>query len=229
MDKLPDSKTRSRGRPPASSDELKQKIITATLELLLAEGYAKTTMDRIAKESKVAKKTIYRFAENRDALIEQALGNWSAAFKTAFINDANNQEQVTELLQHGLAEIATQVLSSTAVAMFKLLQADFPGKNHLTDIYRENGVMRGRQILADWLQRQTDKQLIGKCDALEISNLMLSMVIAEPLRELALGEPHAMPMDYRIAKAVRLFWPLLTTTPKDSDEISENADLSSSE
>ncbi|MCG8552591.1 MAG: TetR/AcrR family transcriptional regulator [Desulfobacterales bacterium] len=210
MKKITDSKVRSRGRPLTSPDELKEKIIIATLELLLAEGYGKVTMDRIAKEAKVAKKTIYRFVDNRDGLIELALGSWSAAFKSAFIKDAGNQEQMAELLEQGLAEIAAQVLSHKAVAMFKLLQSEFPGRIQLNEIYRENGVMRGRQILADWLQRQADKQLISKCDTLEISNLILSMVIAEPLRELALGEPHAMPMAHRIAKAVSVFLPLLT-------------------
>lgn len=210
MDKITDSKTRSRGRPLTSPDELKGKIITATLELLLTEGYGKTTLDRIARESKVAKKTIYRFANNREGLIELALGSWSAAFRPAFTTDADDQDQVAELLQQGLAEIATQVLSARAVAMFKLLQSEFPGKTHLTEIYRENGVMRGRQILADWLQRQSDRQLIAKCNVLEVSNLILSMVIAEPLRELALGEPHAIPIAHRITEAVRIFWPLLT-------------------
>ena len=205
MDKLTESRGRSRGRPPVSPDELKERIVSATLELLLSQGYDKTTIDRIAKKAKVAKKTIYRFADNRDCLIEQALGSWSAAFRTAFTTDASSQEQVTPLLQQGLEEIAEQVLSPKAVAMFKLLQSEFPGKAYLTEKYRENGVMIGRKILADWLQRQADKQLITGCDSLEVSNLMLSMVIAEPLRELSLGEAHAMPMEHRIARAVKIF------------------------
>lgn len=201
---------RSRGRPAAPVDELKQKVILATLNVLLCDGYRNATLDRIAKEAKVAKKTIYRFVEHRDELIELALSSWSASFQPSFTEDADCSEQVFTMLQDGLTQVASQVLNPQAVAMFRLLQTDFPGKTHLTAIYQENGVVRGRAILADWLHRQAQKRLIAPCDSALVSNLILSMVIAEPLRELALCEPHALEIQERIRHAIAIFRSILS-------------------
>lgn len=203
-----DAEPRSRGRPSAPEAELRSAAVEATLALLLTQGYAATTVDAVAKRAGMAKKTLYRFAENRDALVMQAIASWSDAFQPAFEQDAQRAAEVSPLLEQGLHAIAQQVLSVQAVGVFRLLQSEFPGREALLATYQRNGIERGRAIVADWLQRQQRHGWLRELDCAQTSDLLLAMVMAEPLRQMALGLlPPGSDIDNRIAAALTLVLP----------------------
>lgn len=203
-----DAEPRSRGRPSAPEAELRSAAVEATLALLLTQGYAATTVDAVAKRAGMAKKTLYRFAENRDALVMQAIASWTDAFQPAFEQDAQRAAEVSPLLEQGLHAIAQQVLSVQAVGVFCLLQSEFPGREALLATYQRNGIERGRAIVADWLQRQQRHGWLRELDCAQTSDLLLAMVMAEPLRQMALGLlPPGSDIDNRIAAALTLVLP----------------------
>ncbi|UCM50333.1 TetR/AcrR family transcriptional regulator [Aeromonas caviae] len=182
-----DEETRSRGRPVTPEADLRAALAEATLTLLLKGGYGAATVDAVAKEAGVAKKTLYRFAANRDELVAQAVRSWTDAFQPAFEQDATHPEALGEMLEQGLQAIADQVLSAPAVGMFRLLQHEFTGRDALLVAYQENGIARGRATLAAWLQRQQQLGWLRELDAAQTSDLLLAMTMAEPLRQMALG------------------------------------------
>ncbi|MBI6153029.1 TetR/AcrR family transcriptional regulator [Serratia surfactantfaciens] len=199
---------RARGRPATPETALRDALTQATLALLLDGGYAAATVDAVAKRAGVAKKTLYRFAANRDELVAQAVSGWTEAFKPAFAQDAGRREAVAPLLETGLKAVAQQVLSAEAVGMFRLLQSDFPGREALLDSYQRNGIQRGRATVADWLRRQQQYGWLLARDWAQTSDLLLAMTIAEPLRQMTLGLlPPGSAIDERIAAAVALVMP----------------------
>jgi len=203
-----DAAPRSRGRPSAPEAELRAAAVEATLALLLTQGYAATTVDAVAKRAGMAKKTLYRFAENRDALVMQAIASWTDAFRPAFEQDAQRAAEVQPLLEQGLRAIAHHVLSVQAVGVFRLLQSEFPGREALLAAYQRNGIERGRAIVADWLQRQQRHGWLRELDCAQTSDLLLAMVMAEPLRQMALGLlPPGSDIDTRITAALTLMLP----------------------
>ncbi|MCH4194061.1 MAG: TetR/AcrR family transcriptional regulator [Serratia liquefaciens] len=209
-----EAEPRSRGRPSAPEGELRAAAVEATLALLLTQGYAATTVDAVAKRAGMAKKTLYRFAENRDALVTQAIASWTDAFASVFEQDAQRATELPTLLSQGLQAIARQVLSEQAVGMFRLLQSEFPGREDLLAAYQRNGIERGRTIVADWLQRQQRRGWLRELDCAQTSDLLLAMVIAEPLRQMALGLlPPGSDIDTRIAAALALVLPALLRSP----------------
>lgn len=209
-----EAEPRSRGRPSAPEGELRAAAVEATLALLLTQGYAATTVDAVAKRAGMAKKTLYRFAENRDALVTQAIASWTDAFAPVFEQDAQRATELPTLLSQGLQAIARQVLSEQAVGMFRLLQSEFPGREDLLAAYQRNGIERGRTIVADWLQRQQRRGWLRELDCAKTSDLLLAMVIAEPLRQMALGLlPPGSDIDTRIAAALALVLPGLIRAP----------------
>jgi AcrR family transcriptional regulator len=209
-----EAEPRSRGRPSAPEGELRAAAVEATLALLLTQGYAATTVDAVAKRAGMAKKTLYRFAENRDALVTQAIASWTDAFAPVFEQDAQRATELPTLLSQGLQAIARQVLSEQAVGMFRLLQSEFPGREDLLAAYQRNGIERGRTIVADWLQRQQRRGWLRELDCAQTSDLLLAMVIAEPLRQMALGLlPPGSDIDTRIAAALALVLPGLIRAP----------------
>jgi TetR/AcrR family transcriptional repressor of mexJK operon len=209
-----EAEPRSRGRPSAPEGELRAAAVEATLALLLTQGYAATTVDAVAKRAGMAKKTLYRFAENRDALVTQAIASWTDAFAPVFEQDAQRATELPTLLSQGLQAIARQVLSEQAVGVFRLLQSEFPGREDLLAAYQRNGIERGRTIVADWLQRQQRRGWLRELDCAQTSDLLLAMVIAEPLRQMALGLlPPGSDIDTRIAAALALVLPALLRSP----------------
>lgn len=209
-----DAEPRSRGRPSAPEGELRAAAVEATLALLLTQGYAATTVDAVAKRAGMAKKTLYRFAENRDALVAQAIASWTDAFAPVFEQDAQRATDLPTLLSQGLQAIARQVLSEQAVGIFRLLQSEFPGREALLALYQRNGIERGRAIVAQWLQRQQRRGWLCERDYTQISDLLLAMVVAEPLRQMALGLlPPGSAIDTRIAAALALVLPGLLRAP----------------
>ncbi|HID9468740.1 TPA: TetR/AcrR family transcriptional regulator [Serratia liquefaciens] len=212
-----EAEPRSRGRPSAPEGELRAAAVEATLALLLTQGYATTTVDAVAKRAGMAKKTLYRFAENRDALVTQAIASWTDAFAPVFEQDAQRATELPTLLSQGLQAIARQVLSEQAVGMFRLLQSEFPGREDLLAAYQRNGIERGRTIVADWLQRQQRRGWLRELDCAQTSDLLLAMVIAEPLRQMALGLlPPGSDIDTRIAAALALVLPGLIRAPSSA-------------
>jgi AcrR family transcriptional regulator len=199
---------RSRGRPATPESDLRAALIEATLTLLLKGGYATTTVDAVAKQAGVAKKTLYRFAANRDELMAQAVRSWTDAFQPAFELDADSSDALGEMLEQGLQAIASQVLSAPAVGMFRLLQHEFVGRDALLAAYQDNGIVRGRATLANWLQRQQQLGWLRAQDVAQTSDLLLAMTMAEPLRQMALGllDPGS-DIRERIAAAVALVLP----------------------
>lgn len=178
-----------RGRPSVPESELKQKMIQATIELLFEDGYALTTIENVAKRAGIAKKTIYRFVENRETLIELVILSWTDSFVSLFEQEAHSVEQFFELLALNLNTIAKKVLCTEAIGLYRLLQTEFKQKEILLAKYQKSGIERSRQLLTQWLRKQAEKNYIKQYDFVILSDLILSMAIAEPLRQISLGIP----------------------------------------
>lgn len=176
-----------RGRPSVPEEILKEKITQAALTLLIEQGYPATTIDNVAKQAGVAKKTIYRFVDNRESLIELVVLSWTDSFVPLFEQTASNPDEFFELLTTNLQAISQKVLTSEAIGLFKLLQTEFSQREMLLDKYQKSGIERSRALLQDWLIKHYQRHIIAKQDFAVISDFILSMAIAEPLRQMALG------------------------------------------
>jgi len=113
--------------------------------------------------------------------------SWTDSFVPLFEQEAQSTDNFFALLTQNLNAIAQKVLSYEAVGLFRLLQTDFKQKHILLDKYQKSGIERSRQLLTQWLVRHKEKQLIKQADFVVLSDLILSMAIAEPLRQISLG------------------------------------------
>ncbi|WZB64479.1 helix-turn-helix domain-containing protein [Achromobacter xylosoxidans] len=127
--------------------------MAATTWLLLNEGYAATTLEAVARRAGMAKKTVYRYASDREDLVAQVVRGWTDGFAPVMAQDVTSVDEVLPALARVLQAIAERVLSANAVGMFRLLTADFPGRDALLRAYQENGIERGTAMLAAWFQR----------------------------------------------------------------------------
>ena len=103
--------------------------MAATTWLLLNEGYAATTLEAVARRAGMAKKTVYRYASDREDLVAQVVRGWTDGFAPVMAQDVTSVDEVLPALARVLQAIAERVLSADAVGMFRLLTADFPGRD----------------------------------------------------------------------------------------------------
>ena len=181
--------------------------MAATTWLLLNEGYAATTLEAVARRAGMAKKTVYRYASDREDLVAQVVRGWTDGFAPVMAQDVTSVDEVLPALARVLQAIAERVLSADAVGMFRLLTADFPPRQ-LLRAYQENGIERGTAMLAAWFQRLARRGLIQVSEPRVVAGLLLSMAIAEPLRAMALGLTPPLPessIGERIQACLALF------------------------
>jgi AcrR family transcriptional regulator len=178
---------RGRGRPARPPEEAREAAVQAATWLLLNEGYAATTMEAVARHAGMAKKSLYQYAANREELVALVVRGWTDAFLPATAHDAAVAGEVLPLLKEILQTMAARVLTADAVGLFRLLCTEFPARADLLAVYQRNGIERGTALLAEWLQRQAARGHLVLQDGPELAGLLLAMVIAEPLRQMALG------------------------------------------
>lgn len=183
----PTAAPRARGRPARPESEQLAAALEAATWLLLNAGYAATTLEAVAKRAGMAKKTVYRYAANREDLVAQVVRGWTDAFEPVMAQEVQTSAEVLPALARVLDVIAARALSADAVGMFRLLTADFPAREALLPVYQKNGIERGTVMLGDWLARLGERGLIQIRQPHVTAGLLLSMVIAEPLRQMALG------------------------------------------
>jgi ACT domain-containing protein len=82
--------------------EEKQRILLYTRERFFTEGFAKITIDEIAKELSISKSTFYKYFPNKDILIRESIHSViqevSARVKLLLSSDSNAIEKFTGLI-----------------------------------------------------------------------------------------------------------------------------------
>lgn len=196
-DQIADSPMRSRGRPKRPEQEVHQLIVEAATWAFLEHGYAGTTVDTIAKRAGIAKKTIYRFALDKADLLGIVVRSWTDSYLPVIGNEPDSAAGFWIVLREILRVIAARALSAEAVGIFRLLVAESYRFPSLSQVYNSNGAERAVALLSGWFEKQRGRGIVDFDDAGMLSSLLLSMLVAEPLRQAALGLERPMP-DYPI-------------------------------
>jgi TetR/AcrR family transcriptional repressor of nem operon len=96
------SQPKKRERNPA---ETREKLVMATVGLILKQGFAGTTVDQICEEAKLTKGSFFHHFENKEAIGKAAV-QWWGAFGTALYAEAWKDEGLDPLEQlHRMLDI----------------------------------------------------------------------------------------------------------------------------
>lgn len=99
--------------------EIKNNILQKVTALFFKYGIKSVTMDDIARELGMSKKTLYQFFENKNDLLTQIMGIESQRDEetTCFVmkNSENAVDELMGFAKHGLAEFAKVKSSPTIV------------------------------------------------------------------------------------------------------------------
>ena len=177
---------RSGGRPTAKAAILLETaILDQATMAFLADGYAATTIESIARRCGVAKRTIYARWTGKPALFRAVLerlmakwlssaGNWTASDDLeAALNEAGDQ-------------VLAVALSAEAVALHRLLIAESGRFPELPLMLSQTGAHQGTLRIAALLDRAVAAGTLPLQDTVLSAEQFLHLLLAGPQRR-ALG------------------------------------------
>jgi TetR/AcrR family transcriptional regulator, mexJK operon transcriptional repressor len=178
------------GRPTAeAAAQLETTILDAATAAFLADGYAATTIEAIARASQVAKRTIYARWSGKPALFRAVLGRLMAKWLSA-AGDWPNTEDLETALNEAAANVLAVALTSEAVALNRLLIAESGRFPELPLMMQQTGASEGTARIAALLDRAVAHGILPKQDTLFAAEQFLHLVVAGPQRRaLGLGRP----------------------------------------
>jgi TetR/AcrR family transcriptional regulator, mexJK operon transcriptional repressor len=181
---------RSGGRPTAQAAALLETtILDAATAAFLADGYAATTIEAIARTCGVAKRTIYARWSGKAALFRAALqrlmGKWLST-----PGDWAEAPDIEAALNGAAARALAVALTPEAVALNRLMIAESSRFPELPVMMRHAGAGEGTARIAALLDRAVVQGILPQQDTLFAAEQFLHLVLAGPQRRaLGLGRP----------------------------------------
>jgi TetR/AcrR family transcriptional regulator of autoinduction and epiphytic fitness len=141
---------------PELHDQRREHILTAARTLFLANGYARTKVEEVAKAARVANATVYTYFENKIGLFAAVIVRAFSPYEGLFDEiDRREDEPVVVLLTAWTRTYFGFMSDPEIRALYRLITAEQPVYPELADItYRDahrilGGVLRRMLIRFD--------------------------------------------------------------------------------
>jgi len=200
---------RFRGRPQVRPDcDTRQVIYEAARHEFSDNGYAATSIGRVARRAGVSTKTLYRLIPNKADLFEGVVSDRIDRFLSGINLQAIDHSEIDEALYAALMACADLALDKDVVALQSMVLQEAGKFSDLAGAFYRNGIQRTVTALADWLTMQEKRGLIKLDDAQEVAGMLLGMVADAPRRATMFGGkplPSRPQIEARVRKCVGIF------------------------
>jgi TetR/AcrR family transcriptional repressor of mexJK operon len=148
------------------SPSIRHQIIIAARQLFLEHGYVATTVDAIAAQAGLTKRTIYGYFPDKRALfrgvIEDAVGEpWKLPLPIEGIATAHGLTTALQTIAQGVNGIITQ---PGYVQLLRIIIAEIPAQPELGDIFEHGVAQRSLRLVTSLLQTAKTHGLIHTND-----------------------------------------------------------------
>jgi TetR/AcrR family transcriptional repressor of mexJK operon len=180
---------RSGGRPTAQAAALLETtILDAATSAFLADGYAETTIEAIARTCGVAKRTIYARWSGKPALFRSVLDRLMTSWMAA-ADDLPEPESLEAALDEMAIRVLDVALTPEAVALHRLLIAEGARFPELSVMTQQAGAGEGTVRIATLLDRFVARGTLRKLDTVFAAEQFLHLLLAGPQRRALMGRP----------------------------------------
>lgn len=192
------------GRPKASPDDVvRQRIVAVATATFLARGFAGTTMDGVAREARVSKRTIYRlFPSKADlfrAMVEDHRGTMLALPRAP--DDVPVRQALEEIFRLDIGEDLDR-RRRTFVRIVMTERTEFP---EIGAILQADGAEASRRMLAAWLAQEHERGRLSIPDADKSACMLMQMLFGVMIHwDQHFQEPWQTLVAYR-REAIRVF------------------------
>jgi TetR/AcrR family transcriptional repressor of mexJK operon len=206
---LPPMAAKTAGRPRASEVEARaQELIHTAGCLFLKHGYAKVSLEMIAREAHVAVRTIYvKFGGKAGLLAEVMVANRDRFFNTHDME--TDRRPVKVILDDFAVHFLDLVNAPEAITLKRMVIAEAPTNPELAQAFYQTGPQQTRDMLERFLARPDIRSQLR--DDIEIGLLpghLLSCIVGDQFARF-LFEPEPIPREQtrrELGQRLRLFY-----------------------
>lgn len=167
-------------------DETRTHILAAAERTFLCRGFRGASVEMLAREAVVSKRTIYELFETKEEVLAALIR--SRRNDLYWLIDAEPErspDDVAATLRRFLRSFARLVLTGSYVGLYRLMMAEASAYPELARTFYREGTARTISTLSAWLERQRSNGLLVFDDPHQTAGMLVAMTIAEPLRLLA--------------------------------------------
>lgn len=172
-------KRQAAGRPPVlTSEERRARILAAAEKTFMTSGYGRATMEKIARNSGMSKKTLYQFFGDK-AQIFEALVEAQDLPPRLEMPTETGRDDLTETLRCGLVQFASYVLSGPQIALTRLVISEASHHPEMSRLFFGICVERGRRQIAEFIGHfQKQGLLTATVDAETLADVLVGGTFA---------------------------------------------------
>jgi len=201
--------TKSAGRPKASEVEARtQELIEAAGALFLKNGYTKVSLEAIARQARVAVRTIYVKFGGKAGLLKAVL-----AARRERLFDGPGMETDTRPLREVVDEFARRfhalLCSHEAMEMQRVVIAEAATNPELAETFYEGGPRLTREMLARYFSRPDIRvQLRDDLDLALLPAHLIGCIIGDPILRFLVPDnaPSTDAMQHQLKARMALFY-----------------------
>jgi TetR/AcrR family transcriptional regulator, mexJK operon transcriptional repressor len=184
-----------RGRPVDPA--LSAKIVDAACNLFGELGFQATTMDKVAREAKISKLSIYKHFENKEALFSAAIAARCQAFAPKSLFDGVQGTAEDQLLAVGIS-LLRLLLSPDVRGVKGMIASDKTNRAQLTKLFFEAGPMRFLGQIENLLRHLHDNGALSVPDPRQSARLFGALFQGADLLTVADFDAHRAESDNEI-------------------------------
>lgn len=189
---------------PATRSERKHAaIVSAAVEVFLATGYDRASMDEIASRSGVSKQTIYKHFTSKDALfvavVTEMMDEAGAAVHQAPPQLRNRAELEAFLLDYG-ARIQLVALTPQLMQLRRLVIAEVPRFPELARQLYERGAGRAIGAMGALFETLRQDGLLAFEDTAETASQLNWLLMGDPINRVMMLGNQAIPSEAEIRR-----------------------------
>ena len=199
---------RPRGRPrEIPEEERRRRLIAVAEKIFVEQGYGAASMDEIAQDAGMSKKTLYQLFETKEALFAAVITDRMRALGEGMEKDAGSRPFEEAVVDY-LCEAAHFILSPRHVALFRVLIGEAWRAPGMAQAFDNACSGRGKSVLARWLAEEVKIGHLKLEDPVQAAGMLFGMVVGEPHHRMLIGEgkpPSRAAIEARVRKAVDIF------------------------
>jgi TetR/AcrR family transcriptional regulator, mexJK operon transcriptional repressor len=178
------------GRPPVlTSVERRSRILAAAEKTFMTSGYGRATMEEIARNSGMSKKTLYQFFSDKAQIFEALVEALDLPPRLEMPTETG-RDDLKETLRHGLVQFASYVLSGPQMALTRLVISETGHHPEVSRLFFGICVERGRRQIAEFIGHfQKQGLLTATVDAEPLADVLIGGTFGiSHLRQLMMGD-----------------------------------------
>lgn len=197
------------GRPAkGTTSQRMENLLNEATRVFLEHGYGLSSIDILAREAHVAKRTIYQHFGDKAKLFGAVIRRLSDSVLAPFPNLSEDTRPIEQVLMTFGHHLVAKVTSSEIIGLQRIVIGEAGRFPELAKQFYENGPARAMNALADYLKYQNELGVIKLVDSTIAAEQFFNMVLGELHRRVLFGideVPDPDWINYSVECAVKVF------------------------